>query len=237
MPNELILIVVIFVAIFVQSLVGFGSGLIAMPLLASALTLKIASPTFALVALVMELVMLARYRAEFAFGAVWRLMVTIVLGIPVGIASARWLDERIMLFCLGVVVCGYGLYGLFAPRLPHLKGRGWPFGMGFASGVLSGAYNTGGPPLIIYATSQRWLPQAFKANMQSMFLVGSVALVTGHLLGGSITGTVLRYAALALPVALVALLTGFRLERYIRPAAFRRAVLVLLVGLGLTLIF
>lgn len=237
MPPELTLVTVIFIAIFVQSLVGFGSGLIAMPLLAAALGLRVAAPTFALLALLMELLMLARYHEQFTFGAVWRLMLTIVVGIPIGILTARHIDERVMLFVLGCVVCGYGLYGLLAPRLPRLDGRGWPFVMGLLSGILSGAYNTGGPPLIIYGTSKRWLPQEFKANMQSMFLVGSVVLVFGHVVGGSFTAVVLRYVLLALPVALAALLVGFRVEQRIRPAAFRRGVLALLVVLGLTLIF
>jgi len=237
MHPELLIIATLFFAIFVQSLIGFGSGLIAMPILAAALTLKVASPFFSLVALGMELTMLARYRAEFRLDSVWRLMLTIVIGIPLGIYGARLIDERVMLFLLGVIVSGYGVYGLVSPRLPNLEGRGWPFGMGLLSGLLTGAYNTGGPPLVIYATSQRWQPQEFKANMQSMFIVSSFTLIIGNLVGGHYTPLVLRYVAFGLPFALLGMFVGFKPERYVHPAVFRKGVLVLLVVLGLTLIF
>lgn len=237
MPPELTIILVTFVALFAQSLVGFGAGLISMPLLAAALGLKVASPLFSLVALVLELVILVRYRTEFNFGAVWRLMLMSIIGIPIGIASAGFINERFMLLLLGIVVFGYGAYALVSPHVPQLNGPAWPYVMGFLSGLLTGAYNTGGSPLIIYGTGKAWSPQEFKANIQSLFIVSSFVLIVGHLLSGNYTPLVLRYFLVATPAAVLAIAAGFMLEGLISPPTFRKGVLVLLVVLGLTLIF
>jgi hypothetical protein len=145
-------------------------------------------------------------------------------------------DDRLAQTILGVIVLAYGLYALISPQLPRLEGRGWPFGLGLIAGLLTGAYNTGGPPLIIYGTSQRWSPREFKANIQSLFLVASLGVITGHSAVGNMTGHTLRLALITIPAVMIALVAGRIAERYINPPAFRRAVLALLIVLGATLI-
>jgi hypothetical protein len=113
----------------------------------------------------------------------------------------------------------------------------WAFGFGFVSGLLSGAYNTGGPPYVIYGATQRWEQREFKANIQGVFMVSSVMVTTGHALSGGYTPEVLRLLGFALPAIVLGLGVGFMLEPRISPTAFRRAVLVLLLVLGLSLIF
>lgn len=72
---------------------------------------------------------------------------------------------------LGVVIVAYALYALFNPTLPELAQRSWAYGFGFAGGVLSGAYNTSGPPVVIYGTCRCWQPAEFKSNLQGYFLL------------------------------------------------------------------
>jgi hypothetical protein len=236
MPDELYISLIMLGAAFVQSCVGFGMGLIAMPLLAPRLGFAVASPMFSLIALAVEIVMLAQHRAEFRFDRVWRLAIPLAIGIPIGIAAQDVIDDRIAQVFLGLVVMGYALYALISPQLPRLAGRGWPFGLGFISGLLTGAYNTGGPPLIIYGTSQRWSPREFKASIQSLFVVSSLGVIIGHTLAGNLTVNTLRLALITIPAVMIALLAGRVAERYINPPAFRRAVLILLIVLGATLI-
>lgn len=237
MSPEIVVVLVIFGAVLVQSLVGFGSALISMPLLAPVLGIKVAAPTFALLALVMEVIIIARHRADFRWRAVWRLMVAALIGIQIGVRAASLVDERVMLILLGMITSGYGIYALTRPLLPKLEHPVWAYGLGFLSGILSGAYNTGGPPYIIYGTSQQWSAGEFKANIQSLFIVGSLGVISGHFFNHNITPEVLRYCLFALPALAVGLLLGFYLDHHIDPTKFRKGVLMMLVVLGLTLIF
>ena len=53
---------------------------------------------------------------------------------------------------------------------------------GLLSGILTGAYNVGGPPVVIYADARRWTPDAVRSNLQSFFLLKGVMLVGVHAL-------------------------------------------------------
>jgi uncharacterized protein len=150
--------------------------------------------------------------------------------------AAQRLDERLVMIGLGVLMVGYALYLLLGWRVPQLSRRSGAL-FGFASGLLQGAFNSGGPPLVMYGTSQQWSPQAFKSNIQSLFLVGGVLAVISHFASGHVTALVWQYYLLMIPGALLALVAGFALDRYIHPQRFRTAVLILLIVLGLTLIF
>jgi uncharacterized protein len=237
MPSELIVVLVILFAMFLQSLAGFGSALISMPILVQALGLRVAAPLFALIAFVAELIMILRHRRAFQIQSVWRLMAASIVSIPIGIFGANLLPEALMLRLLGVLVLGYALYALFAPQLPRLKDKRWAYGFGFTAGLLSGAYNTGGPPYVIYASVQGWEPGEFKINLQSVFIVSTMTIIIGHTLDHKMTPDVIRLFILAVPAVIVGMFTGFLLERFISPLVFRRGILMLLVVLGLTLVF
>jgi hypothetical protein len=233
MTLDLILIaVIVFFAILTQAISGFGLALVAMPLLVQIVTPLEAASLVALMAVTTQLIMLMRYRRALRIGGLWRLMVGSLIGIPIGVVALSRLDGRIILTALGVILVSYALYSLFAPPLPEIKNANWGFGFGFASGLLGGAYNTGGPPYAIYGMSQRWETSIFKANMQVLLMVNSISVVIAHIIVGHYTEPVLRNYALALPMILAGALAGFWLDRYINEAVFRKLVLVLLLLIG-----
>ena len=92
----------------------------------------------------------------------------------------RQLDARIVLSALGIFLIVYALYNLFNLRLPRIRQPKWDFSFGLASGMLSGAYNTGGPPLVIYGTSLGWSSEEFKANLQALFMLNSFLVIILH---------------------------------------------------------
>lgn len=63
---------VVFLAVFTQSLTGFGLALVSMPLLTMVLGIQTAAPLVALVALAAEIVLLIYYREALNLSVVWR---------------------------------------------------------------------------------------------------------------------------------------------------------------------
>jgi uncharacterized membrane protein YfcA len=224
--------VIIFFATFVQGTAGFGLALVSMPLLVSILGIRIAAPLVALVSVAAEVVLLIRYRQAFNLRAVSWLATASLFGIPFGIFILRRADEQIITFILGIIIVVYALYALISPRLPLLAQKAWAIGFGFASGLLSGAYNTGGPPVIIYGNCRQWPPAEFKSNLQGFFLLNSLVVLLIHFVSGSFTTPVWRNFAWGLPAILLGALAGFSLDRWINPVAFKRIVLILLIVLG-----
>ena len=233
----LLVSLVIFLAVFTQSLTGFGSALVAMALLPALIGIRTATPLVALVGLTIEISLLLRYHAAFRLQSVWRLAVASVVGIPLGLLVLRRVDERLALAILGCVLVGYALYALFGRPLPRLKSNAWAYGTGFVAGMLGGAYNTSGPPVVIYGDAQRWPPAEFKSNLQGFFLVTNIFVIAGHALSGNLTYPVWVGYLWVLPAIALGILLGTRLDGRINPAVFRRLVLLLLIVMGVRMIF
>jgi uncharacterized protein len=219
-----------------QALTGFGSALVSMALLPPLLGLMTAAPLVALMAGSIEIGLLLRYRSALRFASVKWLGAAMIVGIPLGLLVLRAVPERLALAVLGAVLCGYSVYAFFSPRLPELRPRIWAPLLGLLAGTLGGAYNTSGPPLVIYGHSQRWSPDEFKGNLQGLFLVIDVVVVLSHLAAGNFTARVLSSYAWAMPGLLVGTLLGLILEHRLEPALFRRLVLIVLFVMGVRLL-
>lgn len=226
---------VIFLAVFTQTVAGFGSGLVAMALLPSMLGLRVAAPVVALMSVTLEAILLIRHRDAINPHAVWRLIIGALAGIPLGIFFLRSVDEKLALGVLGFVILGYALYALGNFRIPQVAPR-WSYLFGFVAGLFGGAYNSSGPAVVIYGNSQHWEPPEFKGNLQSFFILNSAMTALLHALAGNLTSVVLHDYALSLPLILLGLVAGFVLEHWLSPARFRNIVLLLLIPLGLRML-
>lgn len=230
------LALVIFAAVFIQAISGSGLALVSMPLLIGMMAPLEAATLVSLMAITVQMIMLSRYFRALTVRGLWRLIAGALIGIPIGILALSRLDEQIILTALGIFLVGYSLYSLFAPKIPEIKGKAWGFVFGLASGLLHGAYNTGGPPYVIYGVSQRWSLPQFKSNLQVLLMVNSASVVIAHLVAGHVTEAVLQYYVIAVPVILVGAFTGFFLDRFINEEMFRRIVLVVLLVIGISML-
>ncbi|NDJ85831.1 MAG: sulfite exporter TauE/SafE family protein [Chloroflexi bacterium] len=234
---KMLVFIIVFLAIFTQTLAGFGLALVSMPLLVPLLGIQVAAPLVALVAVTAESVLLFRYRAHLTIAPVWRLVLASIFGVPLGVIGLSHLDEDLVVMALGIVVTGYALYALLEFHLPAVEMPRWAYGFGFFAGVLGGAYNTAGPPVVIYGACRRWEPGTFKGNLQGFFLVNSIAIIVSHGVNQNFTPEVWGYFLVVLPAIALGLLGGFYLERHISAVRFRQGVLGLLLILGLQLLF
>lgn len=232
----LAVIAIVFFASFTQSIVGFGTAMVGMPLMVGVLGIQTSSPLIALLGLTLEAIMLLYYRQSVSLRTMWRLIAAAVVGIPLGVLAIRQIDEQVVLTLLGLVIAGYAIYGLLRLRLPTLQSNLWAYGAGFLSGVLGGAYNTAGPPVVIYGHCKRWPPEEFRGNLQGFFLVIDLLVVANHAVLGSMTPDVWRNYLIALAPLVMGFVVGTRLAKRIDPALYSRIVLVMLVILGVRLI-
>lgn len=226
----------VFLAVFTQSLSGFGVALVAMALLPALIGIHLATPLVAVVALVLESVLILRYHQALDVKAIWRVVLAALIGTPLGVYFLSRVDEEISLSLLGVVITGYALYALLGLKMPRLDRPIWAYIAGLFGGVLGGAYNTSGPPVILYADCRRWPPDTFKSNLQGYFIVSSVAVVASHAINGSLIPQVWDLFWRTTPFILVGVVAGLSLDRWLDPAVFRRLVLVLLIVMGIRLV-
>ncbi len=227
---------IIFLGVFTQSLTGFGSALVCMAILPALVGLEIAAPLVALVSITLEMMLLVKYRKAFHWQAIKPLVLSALIGIPIGVWALRKVNEEIFLRILGFVIAGYAIYALLNIRLVKMKRPAWAYAMGFLSGLLGGAYNTSGPPVVIYGNCRGWQPIEFKTNLQGFFLISNLFVVANHAWQGNLTRPVMEYYLWSIPAILIGVITGAGLDRYLSPEVFRKIVEVLLIMLGIRLI-
>ena len=239
--SYLLIYVILFVSTLIHSTLGFGQALIAMPLLAMVVELKSATPLVAFVLMTIAAVILLRNWRVVDLSAVWRLVLSSCLGIPVGLFLLKGIPEGLMKAFLGILVILFSLYNL-ADRylkiidLNRVSGSSRiAYLFGFVAGIVGAAYNTSGLVITIYATLRNWSPDRFRSTLQSYFVFTGILILASHGLAGFWTPYVLRLYVTALPLVLVAIFLGGKLNRFIPQGQFDGYVNVGLLLMGFLL--
>jgi uncharacterized membrane protein YfcA len=237
-PESLIVVLgILFAAIVIKSILGFGESLFAVPLLTLVVGIQVAVPLIALIVAGVTVLMVWRNWRQIDLRAIWRLTLAAMIGIPIGVWGLKQLPPEPITLGLGVVLAVVGLFYLFTPKVKPLQSRNWAFGFGFVSGVLGGAYNMSGAPMTIYGAAQKWQATDFRGTLQGYFAVVSPTIVVNLALTDQITGQVLRLLLYALPVIGIAFALGTYLAERVPHPVFEKALYVVLVVTGTLLIF
>jgi uncharacterized membrane protein YfcA len=227
--------IVIFLAALIKATLGFGESLLAMPLLSLVLGLSTATPLVGLVATTLTLLMLGSSWRKIDLRSTWQLLGAAAVGVPIGVLLVRLAPAVLVTRILGVMLIGFGLFSLFRPALIMLAHPAWSYLFGFLAGVLGSAYNTAGPPMVLYSAARRWSPDRFRATMQSIFLPISLLVLLSHALAGLWSVWVFELYALSLPLLLLASWLGEQISRRMSENRFDRLVYAALLVLGLLL--
>ena len=232
-----LLVSIVFFAALLQTTSGFGFALMAMPLISLVVGVKTAAPLVALTGFTLYAVNLIRYRHGLDLREVSRLAVAAALGVPVGVWAVSSLNERVVEVVLGVVLIGYAAYMLFKPKTaPLLRSNIWAYPAGFVSGCLGGAFNTPGPPVIIYGDLKQWPRDLFRSTLQALFLFSSGLVIISHGLAGHFTRSIFLSYALGVPFLLLGVLVGSRIDRRLNNERFRILVIVMILATGVLLL-
>ncbi len=234
-PADTVLLVaaIILFASLVRSSLGFGDAVVAMPLLAILLPLKTATPLVAFMGPTIAVLILARNWRKGDLKTALSLVLASFAGIPVGVYGLTRLPEPPLKIVLGTIILLYGLLGLLRPSLRITKEKsGVPWAVGFGAGILGGAYNTSGPPVVAYGVLRGWTPERFRTTLQGFFLPTGLMVLVGHGVAGLWTGDVLKLLLVSLPGLFLGFLIGERINRKLPPGRFNRLVYVFFLLMG-----
>lgn len=232
----LLIAAIVLAAAFVQSLSGFGFALVVMPLLTLLLGIRTAAPLVAVTALTVYIINVARFRRAINGGEVLRLGLASALGVPMGIWIVSNADATLVKQALGVLLILFALYSLARPVAAWIPSSRWVYPAGFLAGCLGGAYNTPGPPAIVYGTLRQWPRDEFRACLQTLFLVNGLLVVASHFVAGHLTLPVLTYCLYTVPALALGIVLASRIDSRVDRARFRTLVTVMILLLGLSLL-
>ncbi|MEO1171934.1 MAG: sulfite exporter TauE/SafE family protein [Myxococcota bacterium] len=227
-------LVLVFVAEVVYVALGFGAGMVAL----GGLVLLTGDPESAVVVLLVVTapVQLWVIKKKGAVDASFLpLMVGIAVGVPIGTYVLRSVEARVLLLIVGGVLLFAAVSVLFQAS-NGIRQRWLEAPIGVLSGTLSGAFGIGGSPLILYF---QWIGLSrteFRSATMTMFLVATVARIPSYAAAGMFELPRLVAALSLAPAVALGILVGQQVHTRIPELLFRRIVLIVLAGLGVTLI-
>lgn len=237
MLEQLLFCTIVFIAGLVRGVSGFALGLLGTSVLINLIDFYTAIALIALLQPIATSILLLHYRRSCNFQAVTPLAICSFIAVPFGVIASDQIDSQVMLVCLGLIIIIYVAYSWFTPRLPEVKSSGWGYLAGLTSGFFSGAYNSCGPPLIIYAHFCEWNPEEFKSNIQGVRICSMILAVVVHGLNHDFNSEVWRLFFLGVPSVCLGISAGIILSNYLNPVIFKKIVLILLMLTGVKLFF
>lgn len=242
----------------VQGVTGFGIGLVAVGILTIYHPPDVAIPALLGVYIVTMSVLLYEHRKYFnkkllqdnlliSFPSI----VLALLGMAGGSFLLKTISSNRITLMLGVFIIGFSLFNFFQKFLNHrkfpsvgqssLNKKSVKVLCYFASssaGILEGFLGLGGPPIVMYMIYQRLDSKLFITFFNFFFLALSPLRLTNYLILGIIDLEVLKLAFFILIFVVIGLILGILIRRrFVDERKFKVLVVVLLIGIGISLIF
>ncbi len=235
MENALFCGTVVLAAYLVRGVAGFGSALVAVPLLALVLPLTAVVPLVVFLDYVCSATQGLKNRQLIQWNELLPLIPFTLVGVVIAIFIFQRLDSDGLAQALGVFVLVYAVYQLLP--LKQLGGSRWLAApAGILGGMVGTLFGTGGPFYVIYLTLRRLEKGPFRATFAANFLIDGSMRLSGYTAAGFYNGEVLKLMAMALPIAFFGLFLGGRIHTNLSQQAFLRLVSVLLLGSGTALL-
>lgn len=223
---------------FTSGLTGFAAGLVV-----SGVWLQILTPLQTAVLIAAYGIVNQAYGIWKVRNALqWRRILPFVIGGAVGVPLGAWLvtylNPEHLRIGVGVLLIAYSIYNLARPALPPIKSnRAIDGGVGVLNGLLGGLTGLGGVISTIWVQLGGGPKDAQRAVFQPvLFITMTMATLTFAATGHLFTVDILKLFLMGLPALLLGLWLGVRLYGKLDDAAFRKAILILLLISGMSLV-
>lgn len=225
---------------FVNGLAGFGTALMSLGIWLQAMPADQAVPIVAAMSVIsgVQSLWFTRGGLSKGFHRLPRFLLPALIAMPLGTYILLWVDASIIKITIACLMLLYGAFLVAKHSLPQMK-KDHPAAdalVGFASGLLGGAASLSGVLPTMWAALQPWNKQETSAILRpfNVTILGLACAV--FLWRGYFTLHTLGMMAIAIPATLIATQIGVALYKRISDSTFRRLLLWLMIGGGLSLI-
>ncbi|MFT3814723.1 MAG: sulfite exporter TauE/SafE family protein [Acidovorax sp.] len=238
-PIELLVVgLAVAVAYVIFGLAGFGTALVAGPVLAYFIPVATIVPLLALLDFAAALVNIARDRKAADLGELKRIVPAMMVGSILGAALLLIGKPQTLLLALGIFAVCYAVYSLsgFKPDKKFSPGAAWPFGT--IGGIFSALFGSGGFIYAIYLAGRIEAADRIRVTQSTLIGLSTLTRAVLFLLAGVYArAEILILAAMLLFPMLVGTAIGRRITMKLTRTQFLRIVSVIVLISGSTLIW
>lgn len=228
---------VIVAAYTVFGLSGFGSTVVAVPILAHFLPVSFLVPMMVLLDLASAVFIGSSGREHLAKAELKRLIPWMFVGFVIGVTVLVGVPDRYLRVALGLFAAVVGIYGIFNPVLRSTISGLWAIPAGIAGGSIATIFGAGGPIYATYLSGRLKDKSEIRSTISTLISISAfsravVYAVTGLLLHAALLGG----AALLSPFAFLGVKLGNRIHVGLSQEQMRRAIGALLLLTGVSLL-
>lgn len=230
-------IIIVTFAFFTQSLLGFGGGLICVPLLSLFMPVQDVVSMVMVYQFSMGLLIFSTYK-DINWPAIFKMLPSMVIGVCLGV----WLLSRLDADVMRAILAAYIILHL---ARKHTKFD--PLGLlikwgdahlaGFLGGTLNAMIGGGGPAFILYLKDKASVSSHFRATILAILMLSNIPRAIGTVGTGLLTYDLFIMSLYAFPGFLIALYAGQKLHGKIPQEKFFIAVELLLATSAILLIW
>lgn len=231
------IIPVLLSAYFIRGITGFGSGLIAAPLLALHWPLTFVVPLILLTDFTASVILGGLHFDKVAWPEIKRLLPPGLTGVLIGAWLLVSLPREPLLMALGSFIILYALRNLFLDtERPQPISTRWAWPAGLTGGAIGALFGTGGPPYVIYLSHRLFDKGHLRATFSGLFFIEGLARIATFTANGLLLHHELLVAYLgSLPLTLGALWIGSHVHSRLTQAQMIRLISLILIGSGTAL--
>lgn len=226
---------IFFVALLLRSAIGFGDGLVAVPLLTFFIDLREAVPLLIALSTTISIFALWKDRQSLQVSSLKKTSFSALAGIPLGIMLLSLGNESFIKGMLGLFLIAMAVWKLLPVPSFQLRGSGWSYFFGGLAGVLGSAYALRGIVFTIYGGLRGWNQTEFKSTISGFYILSGFFIPFGYFLAGLITQKLVGLYLLFLPLAFLSTLLGNLLTRKLDSELFQRVIWFFLLVFGFVL--
>ncbi len=228
--------IVIFCSFFTQAAIGFGGGLISIPLTSLFIPVSDAVSFVLIFQFLMGLIIIKTYK-HIDFGVLIRLLPGTIIGSLCGILILKNIDANIVRFGLGLFILLYLAENYFKLQIFKkiiLKIGGYV--TGFIGGILMGVIGMGGPVYVMFLKETIKSTASFHATITTIFFLSHLTRLPASYATSLLTKDILVMSIIAFPAFLLAMWLGYKAHNKISETVFKNIVNMLLLLSAISLI-
>lgn len=218
----------------IQGVVGFGMGLVSVPLMMHFLPPVTVPPISIVVGTFMNAIFLWSLRRFVSWKLIAALLFGAALGVMPGVLMLKVIPVGPFRLGAGAMFALSGISLLLGMKCP-VKNKVLQFAVGLIAGVLNGALGAPGAPVAFFLAAGDVDKDVFRASIAAFFLALNIITLGVMVQQDVLSGALFCQSLLMLPAIFAGSVLGLRLAKFVPQKLFRRLVTIVIIASGVSL--
>ncbi|NRG46090.1 sulfite exporter TauE/SafE family protein [Bacillus sp. CRN 9] len=232
--EQLLFVLIIFIASILQTSTGFGFSILATPFLLLLFEPAEAIQINLILSLFISISLMGKISKDIDAGILKRLIIGSIVGLPLGIIVFLFINIQSLKLGIGILVLALTGMMMLQFRINQTKGR--DLGVGGMSGALTTGIGMPGPPLLLYFSGTDTEKAKLRGTTLAFYLFIYVISLLIQVIFAGTTKTVWVSSGIALPIAVLGMISGQLLFKWINQRVFKVFTYVILLFTGIYLL-